>query len=89
MPPVPSRALVLNIRSWPSKDRDGVAAIKEMVIPSLLPVLSPIVLYMVIYYVAGGGAVGKGAAFSAVGAMKLFGYQVPPFAAGARYAASG
>ena len=47
------------------------AAIKEMVIPSLLPVLSPIVLYMVIYYVAGGGAVGKGAAFSAVGAMLL------------------
>jgi K(+)-stimulated pyrophosphate-energized sodium pump len=47
------------------------AAIKEMVIPSLLPVLSPIVLYTVIYFVAGGGAAGKSAAFSAVGAMLL------------------
>ncbi len=47
------------------------AAIKEMVIPSLLPVLSPIVLFLVIYFVAGGGAVGKSAAFSAVGAMLL------------------
>jgi K(+)-stimulated pyrophosphate-energized sodium pump len=48
-----------------------VAAIREMIIPSLLPVLSPIVLYYVIYFVAGGGAAGKSAAFSAVGAMLL------------------
>ncbi|WP_029005163.1 sodium-translocating pyrophosphatase [Azorhizobium doebereinerae] len=47
------------------------AAIKEMIIPSLLPVLSPIVCYFVIYLVAGGGAAGKSAAFSAVGAMLL------------------
>jgi len=47
------------------------AAIREMVIPSLLPVLSPIVLFFVIYLVAGGGAAGKSAAFSAVGAMLL------------------
>ena len=47
------------------------AAIKEMVVPSLLPVLSPIVLYFVINAVEGGGAAGKSAAFSAVGAMLL------------------
>jgi K(+)-stimulated pyrophosphate-energized sodium pump len=47
------------------------AAIKEMIIPSLLPVLSPIVLFFAIYLVAGGGAEGKSAAFSSVGAMLL------------------
>ncbi len=42
------------------------AAIKEMVVPSLLPVLSPIVMFVVINAIGG-----KGAAFSAVGAMLL------------------
>ena len=42
------------------------AAIKEMMIPSLLPVLSPIVLYFVIK-----GIATQGAAFAAVGAMLL------------------
>jgi K(+)-stimulated pyrophosphate-energized sodium pump len=42
------------------------AAIREMVIPSLLPVLSPIVLFFVINAIGG-----KSAAFSAVGAMLL------------------
>ncbi|MGE3227851.1 MAG: sodium-translocating pyrophosphatase [Hyphomicrobium sp.] len=42
------------------------AAIKEMVIPSLLPVLSPIVLFFVMEAIGG-----RGAAFSAVGAMLL------------------
>ncbi|MEO0799430.1 MAG: sodium-translocating pyrophosphatase [Pseudomonadota bacterium] len=47
------------------------AAIKEMIVPSMLPVLSPIVLFIAMYFVAGGGIEGKNAAFSAVGAMLL------------------
>jgi K(+)-stimulated pyrophosphate-energized sodium pump len=50
------------------------AAIRAMIVPSMLPVLSPLVLFGVVYVIAGIGApvgAGKAAAFSALGAMLL------------------
>jgi K(+)-stimulated pyrophosphate-energized sodium pump len=42
------------------------AAIREMIVPSLLPVLSPIVVFVVIYWVAG-----KAEGFASLGAMLM------------------
>ena len=42
------------------------SAIREMIVPSLLPVLAPIVLYLVIW-----ALVGQASAFTALGAMLL------------------
>jgi K(+)-stimulated pyrophosphate-energized sodium pump len=47
------------------------AAIREMIVPSMLPVLSPIVLFLVIWAIGGFSDPAKSQALSAVGAMLL------------------
>ncbi|MGH6953030.1 MAG: sodium-translocating pyrophosphatase [Alphaproteobacteria bacterium] len=42
------------------------AAIREMVVPSMLPVIAPVVLYLIVWAIAG-----QGAGFTALGAMLL------------------